>query len=97
MTSASSKPSSRPRAKARNETAAALRDPAKGERIAKVMARAGVCSRRDAERWIADGRVAVDGKVLTTPATLVTDQSIITVDGKAIQDKEPTQIGRAHV
>ena len=96
MTSASSKPSSRPRAKARNETAAALRDPAKGERIAKVMARAGVCSRRDAERWIADGRVAVDGKVLTTPATLVTDQSIITVDGKAIQDKEPTRLWRYH-
>ena len=45
-----------------------------GERIAKVLARAGLCSRRDAERWIADGRVAVDGAVLTSPA--------VTVDGR---------------
>jgi len=60
------------------------------------MARAGVCSRREAERWITEGRVAVDGKVLTTPATLVTDKSIITVDGKAIQDKEPTRVWRYH-
>lgn len=98
MTSASSKPSSPRRAKARpvgpkNE---APHDPAKGERIAKAMARAGVCSRREAERWIAEGRVALDGKILTTPATLVTDQSIITVDGKAIQDKEPTRVWRYH-
>ncbi len=42
------------------------------ERIAKVMARAGVCSRRDAERRIAEGRVLVDGHVLTTPAVMVT-------------------------
>ena len=40
-------------------------------RIAKAMAHAGLCSRRDAERWIAEGRVAVNGKVLTTPAHVV--------------------------
>ena len=52
------------------------------ERIAKRMARAGLCSRRDAERWILQGRVAVDGQVITTPATLVTDKTQIMVDGK---------------
>ena len=43
------------------------------ERIAKRLARAGVCSRREAEKWIAAGRVKVDGAVLTGPAVLVTD------------------------
>ena len=43
----------------------------KGDRIAKVIARAGICSRRDAERRIAEGRVSVNGEVLTTPAYLV--------------------------
>ncbi|MEP5515660.1 MAG: S4 domain-containing protein, partial [Bauldia litoralis] len=39
-----------------------------GERIAKVLARAGLCSRRDAERWIAEGRVELNGRKLTSPA-----------------------------
>src|SRR5215471_3115784 len=67
-----------------------------GERIAKVMARAGLCSRRDAERWIADGRVAVDGKVLTTPAVVVGPESRITIDGKPIPAKEATRLFRYH-
>ena len=50
-----------------------------GERIAKHMSRAGVCSRRDAERMITAGRVAVDGKVLETPAFLVTEKNIGTI------------------
>ena len=41
------------------------------ERIAKLLARVGLCSRRDAERWIAAGRVSVDGHILTTPAVTV--------------------------
>ena len=44
-----------------------------GERIAKRLSRAGVCSRREAERWIADGRVWVNGKKISEPGTLVTD------------------------
>ncbi|HHI82074.1 MAG TPA: hypothetical protein ENJ99_02870, partial [Rhizobiales bacterium] len=53
-------------------TQAAMNDVKKGERIAKVMARAGLCSRRDAERWIAAGRVSVNGQTITSPALNVT-------------------------
>jgi 23S rRNA pseudouridine2605 synthase len=68
----------------------------KGERIAKRLARAGLCSRRDAERWIAEGRVAVDGQKLTSPAVNVTERSRITVDGKPIPEKAPTRLWRYH-
>jgi 23S rRNA pseudouridine2605 synthase len=67
-----------------------------GERIAKRLARAGLCSRREAERWIADGRVRVDGKVLTTPAVTVTAKSRIQVDGKPLPEAEPAQLWRLH-
>ena len=56
----------------------------KGERIAKHLARAGLCSRREAERMIAEGRVVVDGTTLETPAFLVTSESQVKVDGKPI-------------
>jgi len=62
------------------------------QRIAKVLARAGLCSRRDAERWIAEGRVAVDGAVLASPAVLVTPASDIRVDGKPIPRPERTRL-----
>src|SRR5260221_718612 len=68
----------------------------KGERIARRLARAGLCSRRDAERWIAEGRVAVDGKVLTSPALAVTEASDIRVDGKPIPAAEPARLWRYH-
>jgi len=68
----------------------------KGERIAKRLARAGLCSRRDAERWIEDGRVSVDGKKLTTPATLVTEASLIMVDGKPLAAADRTRLWRYH-
>ncbi len=71
-------------------------DGAKGERIAKAIARAGLCSRRDAEKWIAEGRVAVDGAVLKSPALNVTDLNVITVDGKPIAAKEQTRLWRYH-
>ncbi len=63
--------------------------PAK-ERIAKFMAAAGLCSRRDAEAWIASGRVMVNGTPLTTPATLVGVDDEIIVDGKRIKQKTET-------
>ena len=71
--------------------------PAKeGERIAKRLARAGLCSRRDAERWIAAGRVAVDGTVLASPAFLVDDKSRIEVDGKPLPESERPRLWRYH-
>ena len=66
------------------------------ERIAKRIARAGVCSRRDAERLILDGRVAVDGKVLNSPALDVGPTSWIVVDGKPLPAAEPSRLFRFH-
>ncbi len=63
-----------------------------GERIAKVLARAGVASRRDSERLIEDGRISVNGKVLTTPAFKVTEKDKILFDGKPIAAKEPPRL-----
>lgn len=71
-------------------------DMPKGDRIAKVMARAGLCSRREAERWITDGRVSVDGKVLETPAHTVTPKLRVLVDGKPLPDLEPPRLWRYH-
>lgn len=64
----------------------------KAERIAKVLARAGLCSRRDAERWIEAGRVEVNGKLLDTPAFTVTPQDQIVVDGAPLPSREPTRL-----
>jgi 23S rRNA pseudouridine2605 synthase len=66
------------------------------ERIAKVLARAGLCSRRDAERWIAAGRVAVDGEVLASPAVTVGNNSEIRVDGKPLPTPERPRLWRYH-
>ena len=66
------------------------------ERIAKVIARAGLCSRRDAERWIADGRVSVNGKVLATPAFTVGPDDKIVVDGRPLPVSEATRLFLYH-
>jgi 23S rRNA pseudouridine2605 synthase len=66
------------------------------ERIAKVIARAGLASRREAEVWIAAGRVAVNGKVLASPALNVSAQDRITVDGKPLPMRERTRLFRYH-
>ena len=66
----------------------------KGERIAKAIAAAGICSRRDAERFIAEGRVRLNGNTLDTPATLVTPKDVIEVDGKKVKVKSEGQLPR---
>lgn len=63
-------------------------------RIAKAIARAGLCSRREAERWIGDGRVCVNGKLLTTPAFEVTPNDKVTVDGSPLPQAEPISLWR---
>jgi 23S rRNA pseudouridine2605 synthase len=67
-----------------------------GERVAKALARAGVASRRDVERLIAAGRVALNGQMLTTPAIKVSPGDILTVDGAVVDAAEPTRLFRYH-
>ncbi|HKV46955.1 MAG TPA: pseudouridine synthase [Candidatus Acidoferrales bacterium] len=66
------------------------------QRIAKVIARAGLCSRRDAERWIFDGRVRVNGIVLETPAFTVGPADTILVDGKPLPPVEAPRLFLYH-
>lgn len=66
------------------------------QRIAKLLARAGVASRREVERMIEAGRVAIDGKVLETPATLVPTLRGVTVDGKPVKQPVPAKLYRYH-
>lgn len=70
--------------------------PKRSERIAKAMARAGIASRREVERLIGLGKVAVNGKILDTPATLVTREDVITVDGKPVGAAQATRVWRYH-
>jgi 23S rRNA pseudouridine2605 synthase len=66
------------------------------ERIAKVIARAGLCSRRDAERWILEGRVSVNGKTLASAAFTVVPEDKIIVDGKPLPVSESTRLFLYH-
>lgn len=66
------------------------------ERIAKLLSRVGLCSRRDAERWIAAGRVSVDGQVLTTPAVTVSPANDVRVDGAPLPTPERPRLWRYH-
>ncbi len=67
-----------------------------GERLAKRLARAGLCSRREAERWIEAGRVALDGQTVTSPAVNVDANTDIRVDGEALPQPEPARLWRYH-
>jgi 23S rRNA pseudouridine2605 synthase len=67
-----------------------------GERIAKVVSRAGLASRRDAEEWIVQGRVSVNGRVINSPALDVTSRDVITVDGKPLPERERTRLFMFH-
>ena len=71
-------------------------DDRSGDRIAKVIARAGVCSRRDAEKLIAEGRVALDGVTVKTPAIKVTENQVVSVDGKPLGEPDPARLWRYH-
>ncbi|HEY4203036.1 MAG TPA: pseudouridine synthase [Devosiaceae bacterium] len=70
--------------------------PATGDRLAKVIARSGLCSRRDAETWIAAGRVVVNGKKVLTPAFNVTDRDKIEVDGAPLAERQGTRVWLYH-
>ena len=69
---------------------------AAGDRIAKIIARAGICSRRDAEKLIAEGRVALDGEIVTTQGVRVGADQVISVDGKPLGEPEGTRLWRYH-
>ena len=66
------------------------------DRIAKVIARAGVCSRRDAEKLVAEGRVAIDGDTVTTPAARVGTNQVVSIDGSPLREPERTRLWRYH-
>jgi 23S rRNA pseudouridine2605 synthase len=68
------------------------KQPETADRLAKVIARAGLCSRRDAEGWIADGRIAVNGKTVLTPAFNVTSRDKIEVDGLPLAARQGTRV-----
>ncbi|MDX1779896.1 MAG: pseudouridine synthase [Thalassovita sp.] len=73
-----------------------MSDTPAGERIAKVIARAGLASRREAEKMIADGRVTVNGRRIDSPALNVTDKDKVAVDGKPLEAPEPPRIWLYH-
>jgi 23S rRNA pseudouridine2605 synthase len=70
--------------------------PREGQRIAKLLARAGIASRREIERMIADGRVAIGGKPVETPATLLASLHGVTVDGKPVKAAAPARLFLYH-
>lgn len=66
------------------------------QRIAKLLARAGVASRREIERMVAEGRIAINGATVETPATLVESLHGVTVDGKPVKPPAPARLFRFH-
>jgi len=68
----------------------------RGERIAKWLARAGVASRRDAEKLVAEGRVRLNNTQVTHPATFISPDDLVVVDGTAVEAPERTRLWRYH-
>jgi 23S rRNA pseudouridine2605 synthase len=68
----------------------------RGERIAKRLARIGIASRREVERMIGEGRIGVDGKIITSPALNVTPDQLLTVDGQPVGAAEEPRVWRYH-
>lgn len=64
------------------------------QRIAKLLARAGIASRREIERMIGEGRIKINGEVLTTPATILTSLDGVTCDDKPVQAPSPARLFR---
>ncbi|MFN5779181.1 MAG: pseudouridine synthase, partial [Novosphingobium sp.] len=71
-------------------------NPRSGDRIAKLLARAGIASRREVERMIADGRVKIGDEVVTTPNTVLTSLKGVSVDGKAVKAPDPARLFLFH-
>lgn len=88
------KPTATPTTNIADSKASGLR--ADGNRIAKLLARAGIASRREIERMIADGRIAIEGKLVETPATLLTSLKGVTVDGTPVQPATPARLFLFH-
>jgi 23S rRNA pseudouridine2605 synthase len=86
----------KPRSKPGSAKPDAAKPEIRAERVAKALARAGVASRREVERLINLGKVAVNGRVLETPAVLVKRDDILTVDGKVVNGPEAARVWRYH-
>src|SRR5436305_2688569 len=82
----------RERANEARRPARPQREKKSGERIAKVVSRAGLASRRDAEEWIVQGRVTVNGRLINSPALDVTENDVVPVDGKPLPPRERTRL-----
>jgi len=68
----------------------------RGDRIAKWLSRAGVASRRDAERMLTEGAVRLNGQVVTHPATFIAPGDVVQVNGKVVDQPERTRVWRYH-
>jgi len=79
-----------------SESAAHNGESSRGDRIAKYLARAGVASRRDAERMLTEGKVRLNNVAVTHPATFVTPGDLVTIDGKLVQEPDRTRLWRYH-
>jgi 23S rRNA pseudouridine2605 synthase len=84
----------RPQSRRRTAAAAPQKEPGGPQRIAKLLARAGIASRREIERMIAEGRIALNGEKITTPATLLDSVEGLTVDGRPVRPAKATRLFR---